>query len=512
MSKRVFILFLLLFTFFISPNLFAQNLGEQQLAVVDEALIDEADLLMQEIIASKRSLEAEEEHMNIGNQKDESFDDLENNAAFDDGESSFKGLEFLGGDGQVIDSAALDEQECLTCDLNTKEKPRTSDAKNSKADVTVKEERITLDFKESNLEEVFRLLSEIEDINILVDPLVKDLEVDLHLKEVTFDEALNLISNAYDLRTSKVGQSLFVSSYEKINSMNSVTKIIKLKNINAENAENLIRNVVESVVSDKEINALVMSGSPLQIEEAASIVKKVDVPQRQVLLATQVLEVNRDSLRETGIDWNDSSTINFQEIKRPAAADGSSVINGADSAFHIFRMAREPLKLQMVIKFLIENNKARILTNPKMTTVNGKEASLFIGDRIPYEITKVSGGTATTEVQFTEAGIKLTLTPSIIEDDYVVVTVAPEISFIYAWAGENEQYPWVRTREAKASVRVRQNETFILGGLISEEDKESIDKVPFLGDLPFIGKLFQFHQKTKDNKEIIITVTPHILD
>ena len=93
----------------------------------------------------------------------------------------------------------------------------------------------------------------------------------------------------------------------------------------------------------------------------------------------------------------------------------------------------------------------------------------------------------------------------------MVVSVSPEVSFIYAWRGANDQYPWVRTREARANVKVKNGEPFIVGGLISEEEKKNVYKVPFLGDIPVLGWIFKYEKTTTDVKEIIITVVPQIM-
>ena len=160
---------------------------------------------------------------------------------------------------------------------------------------------------------------------------------------------------------------------------------------------------------------------------------------------------------------------------------------------------------------LIQENKARVLSNPQITTLNEKTAEIFIGDSIPYEITSVTGGAASTEVRFVEAGIRLAITPSIIQDDFVVVEVKPEVSFIHTYRGADDQYPLVRTREASATVRIKNGEAFVLGGLLSDEDKTNVYRVPFVSRIPFIGKLFEYEHRTTDRKEIIITVVVEII-
>ncbi len=409
------------------------------------------------------------------------------------------------------------EAECLTCDLSDKsatkpELERVSEASKRFANLKGSGERMTIDFKESEMSKVFRLFSEWANTNIILDPELKDVMVTLHLKDVTLPEAMDIVFNSYGLKHAEIGDSIFVASADKINSMDAVTKTIRLRNVNAGNVEKLLKDVIKTSVADEELGTIVITGSPSQVAEAEALIKETDRPQKQVLLTTQVLEIKLTSGEQTGIDWSGSTSFAFQETDRPGVITGLGTVASAPQPFQIYRLARNALKFNMTINHLIESGKAKVLANPKISTVVGKEAHIFIGDVVPYEVTTISGGATSTEVRFTEAGVKLSLTPSIIEDDYVVVTVAPEVSSITGWRGENDQYPEVSTREAEASMRINNNETFVLGGLLSEEETLTNGKVPFLGDIPLMGALFRSKTKEFVRKEIIITVTPQIIN
>ncbi|RKY43442.1 MAG: hypothetical protein DRP80_05225 [Candidatus Omnitrophota bacterium] len=372
--------------------------------------------------------------------------------------------------------------------------------------------RIDLDFTQANIEDVLRVIGEGGGFNIVVDPSLKGKKIDLHVKNVTIDEALELIFNAYGLGSAKIGNSLFIATKEKIVQRALTNKVIKLENVRAESVADLLKDIVESVTSNKEMNSLVIIGTPSQIEEAEKIIAKLDIPQPQVLLATQVLEIDADALRELGIDWSDAITLSFQETKRPLGDIGEDTIpSSSGPLLKIFKFERTPIQFNTIIKMLETENKAKVLSNPRITTMNEKEAEIFIGDKVPYTITTVTGGVANTEVRFAEAGIRLKITPSIIEEDFVVVKIEPEVSYIYTWRGPEDQYPWIRTREATAYVRVRDSQPFILGGLISQEDKKNIYKVPLLSQVPIFGNLFKYEKTTSDDKEIIISVTPQIV-
>ena len=372
-----------------------------------------------------------------------------------------------------------------------------------------KDKRIDLDFDEVKLSDIFMTLGKAADVNVVIDPAYKSLLLDLHLKQVTLEEAFILIGNAYDLGFKRVSQSLYVTGKEKIKSENSVSKVLKLKNVSVKEAETLVEDLVDNISISEELNSIIVTGDPKMIQDVEAILYGIDKPQPQVILEAKIIEVNKDALKELGVDWQDEIRISSQEGGRPLDLDDDE--NPSSSIYRIARFQRTPLQFETAIKMLENQNKAKILSNPRVSTLNDKEAEIFVGDRLPYTVTNVAGGVVTTEVRWVEPGIRLTITPSIIEDDFVVIKVEPEVSFIFAFRGPNDEFPHVKTREATAFVRVEDRQPFVLGGLLSQEDKANLFKVPFLGDVPLLGNLFSYEQNTITDTELIITITPTIV-
>lgn len=369
---------------------------------------------------------------------------------------------------------------------------------------------IDLEFNQANLEDVLRIIAEAGGMNIVLDPMLMGKKIDLHLKKISIDEALEVLYNAYGLGSSNIGNNiLFISTQEKVKRGTTRTKIVELENINVEDAKALIGNLVNAVNLSKETNTLVIIGASDDINKAEKILKEVDIPQLQVVLEAKVVEINDDFLKELGVDWPDSITTSIQETKRPATL--GTTATSLDTPFQIYKLARNAVQFDMVLKMLEQKNKAKVLSSPRITTLNNKEAQIFIGDKIPYTITTVTGGAASTEVRFVEPGIRLKITPSIIEKDFVVIKIEPEVSYIYSWRGTGDQYPWVKAREATAYVRVKNNQPFVLGGLLSQEDKKNLYRIPLLGGIPILGNLFTYEKKIDYNTDLIITVIPTIL-
>ncbi len=417
----------------------------------------------------------------------------------------------------IIDEALRQEEQRRQDSITASQKPKSSKMMTLEPAVEriiqsgKGQERMNLEFEATSLGKVLNSIAEVAGINMVLDPELAEKKIDLHLKDVPAEEALSLIFSAHNLGSSPVGNSLYISHRDKIKKEASQVCLIKLENLSVENAQALIKDLAQVANISKEINTMTVMGTPDQISQVQEILKKADVPQSLVVMETKIIEINRDALKELGVDWSDALNINFQEAKRAADPADPLDDDSAKSAFKVFTIGRNALSFDASVKMLESKNLARILSNPRVTTLNNKEAEIFVGDRIPYTITTVTGGVASTEVRFSEPGIRLKITPSIIESGFVVIKIEPEVSYIYTWRGPDDQYPWIKTREATAYVRVKNNETFVLGGLLTNEDKQNLYQVPFLGKLPLLGNLFSYHKNTNTDSELIITVTPVVI-
>jgi len=169
----------------------------------------------------------------------------------------------------------------------------------------------------------------------------------------------------------------------------------------------------------------------------------------------------------------------------------------------------------VALDMLIHNGSARVLANPKIATLNGREASILIGSRIPYIISSTvfaGGGAAPTQrIEREEVGIKLRITPLINADGYITTEIQPEVSSVSGFTGENNALPIVATRQASTTVRLKDGSTVIIGGLLNEEKTTTVTKVPLLGSIPVIGYLFQHRSIDTSKRDLVIEVTPRIL-
>ena len=168
--------------------------------------------------------------------------------------------------------------------------------------------------------------------------------------------------------------------------------------------------------------------------------------------------------------------------------------------------------LLITLRALISEGKAKLVASPRISTLDNHEAVINIGSRIPYAVPVTTGSTTQWTVDYIDAGVKLKVTPRLGEGEFITASIQAEISSISEWrttaAGE---FPVITTRNARATLRVKDGETITVGGLLSESDHHNVSKIPVLGHLPLIGYLFQNMTVEKTKTEIVFLITPHII-
>jgi len=252
---------------------------------------------------------------------------------------------------------------------------------------------------------------------------------------------------------------------------------------------------------------LVLTGSPYSLALAKNLIAQLDVAEPLVVLDTEVLEIDENVQKQLGLKFPTAAlSTTYSELTPPAAASGS-----AAQLLSLQPLTRTPLTLGAELDFLITTNRARILEDPRITTFSGRTASLRAGETVNI-LTTTGGGTgtvATTQVQSFQTGVTLDITPVVNSDDYVTVSLHPSVN---TEAGiSSAGVPNIQTRDTTTTVGLHDGETIVVGGLIEDTDTRAVQKIPFLGDLPLIGKFFQDVGIDHTRNELIVTVTPHIV-
>jgi type II secretory pathway component GspD/PulD (secretin) len=275
---------------------------------------------------------------------------------------------------------------------------------------------------------------------------------------------------------------------------------------------------------DKSGNRLIIVTSPRIISEVQEVVDSMDRPVQQVMLEARIVEVSVDDLKNLGVDWdqlNHQGTVIVEGPKPAPTPDGVPpselpyIQKQSGQKFPVGPWSRQAMAFNVALDLVIHNGNGRVIANPRVATLNGKPANILVGQRIPYETSQTvfAGGAAspTVSVQREEVGIKLEITPLINADGYITTTISPEVSSIVGFVGRNGDLPQVSTRNATTTVRLKDGNSVIIGGLLAEETTTNITKVPLLGDVPVLGYLFQHKSETVRKTDLVIEVTPHIM-
>ncbi|MEA2721273.1 MAG: ral secretion pathway protein [Candidatus Eremiobacteraeota bacterium] len=364
----------------------------------------------------------------------------------------------------------------------------------------VRSERFTLDARDVDLADVIRLLGARSGHNVVADGSVKPQRVTLRLKDVTFDEALSALLTAYGLQTHRDGRILFVGDGASMNrrfpgeaaSGGAVaTESIPLRNLRASDAVKALRSAVPdgALIAEDRRNAIVVSGSADLHATVRALLHDLDAPGRQVMIEVRVADVQ---------PVNDTTNVGVQ-------FGGTGYGSGALAQFP-YALTKGAIAVNAQIDALVQRGHASILAQPRIATLNNREASLLIGEQ--YPVVTVNQQTGFPSVQTIDVGVRLRLTPTIGADGSITAEFHPEYSQII---GFNNNFPIVANRKVDATLRVRDGETIVLGGLFQDVDSETITKFPVLGDLPVLGAFFRNRQTTHNKDEVVFFITPHVL-
>lgn len=274
------------------------------------------------------------------------------------------------------------------------------------------------------------------------------------------------------------------------------------------------------VLVDRATNTLLFYGTEAEALSVREIIAALDVAPKQVSLEARVVAVSKQAAKELGVDWAWSALPHYPRVRRND--NGSWEVSernagtGGTSAPGIIRFGRGPEGLPYefyyaaTIRALITDGRAKMLARPNITTVQGHEAVINIGAEVPVPRVSTSNSVTTSGIEYREAGIILRYTPRVTADGNIVARVHTEVS-TPVYVDELKAYRFQK-RSADTTVRLRNGETMVIGGLIDSDESRSLAKIPFLGDLPILGAFFRSARTSKTETELMIFLTAHVLD
>lgn len=321
-------------------------------------------------------------------------------------------------------------------------------------------------------------------------------------------------TNASGLPVDQPGSAAGMGGVEVVSLKAAVPGLNGAPSTSATDIATTVQQALSSQAPDLKITVppnstqLILTGSPYSIKLAKDLIAQLDVAQPLVVLDTEVLEVDEQVAKNLGLQFQQpvvSST--FTEI-----APAPDPFTGSTPALmRLHGIGRTPLTVGLQLNLLIQNGNARILSDPRITTISGRTASIRAGDTISI-LTTTGGGAgtvATTQLQSFQTGVTLDITPVVNAGGFISVTIHPTVNNL---SGILNGVPQISTRDTTTTVDLKEDQTLVIGGLIEDSVNRTQGRIPVLGDLPLVGHIFRSESVNKQRNELIITVTPHILN
>ncbi|WP_036252726.1 secretin N-terminal domain-containing protein [Massilia sp. BSC265] len=376
---------------------------------------------------------------------------------------------------------------------------------------------ISLEFRDAPLKQIFEVISRHAGLNFVFDKDVKaDQRSSIFLKNSTVEAAVYYLLMTNQLERQVMdGNTILIypNVAAKLKEYQEMTvKTFFLANAEAKSIANTFKTILKSrdVVVDEKLNLVILRDSPEAVRVATQLVALQDVPEPEVMLEVEVLEIKRSRMVDLGISW--PSSVSFAPL---ATIDGDPV-----SIDQLRGLNRGNVGVISDLTATVNANKtdgdSNILANPRIRVRNKEKAKVVIGDKIPNISTTISsgvGGFASESVNYIDVGLTLNVEPTIYLNNEVGIRISLEVSTLGDSVTTRSGTVAYRigTRSATTFLQLKDGENQVLAGLISNEDRSSGSKVPGIGDLPIVGRLFGSTRDTSDRTEIVLSITPRLV-
>ena len=381
---------------------------------------------------------------------------------------------------------------------------------------------VTLQFRDANLKMVLEAISRTTGVNILLDKDVRnDIKVTIFIKDTPVEETLDLILLQNQLEKRVLGENtVLIYPFNPAKSKDYQELKVRrfaLTNADPKQVQNMIKTIIKTkdIFVDEKTNALVIRDTPQAIRLAEKMVAAMDQPDPEVLLEVEVMDISRDRELDLGLDFPTDVTWSLPVSKLSDWKHRSSNnVNLSTTNKAGFGVTLQALK---------KDGDTTDLATPRLRVRNKEKAKILIGERLAVITSQANGsvptGVTTTtpifnqSIQYIEAGIKLEVEPTIRLDGEVSIKLNLEVSTpTQVTTGDPNLVAYnVTTNNVTTALSIRDGETQLMGGLIRATDSQNASKIPGLGDMPLLGRLFGIQQDKNNKHEIVLAITPHIV-
>lgn len=406
-------------------------------------------------------------------------------------------------------------------------------------------EKLSLNFQDIDVRSVLQLIADFTDLNLVASDTVQG-NITLRLQNVPWDQALDLVLKTRGLDKRKVGNVLLVAPADEIaarerQELEAKQQIAELAPLrrevvqlnyakasdiaklfeDADSKGSLEKDARGKIIFDDRTNSLIAYLTQERLDELRRIVGQLDISVRQVMVEARIVEANVDFDKELGVEWRGLSlgdnnwvaggTNSLEKGTDPLEFQAGNFVDlgaaGRTAGINLGFITDNTL-LDLELSAMEKTGNGEVISQPKVVTSDKETAKILKGTKIPYPEASSSGASATA---FAEAYLSLEVTPQITPDNRVIIEVKvnkDDADFTNRVNGT----PSIKTNEVNAKVLVNDGETIVIGGIFSNTQTSAVDKVPLLGDMPFIGRLFR-RDLVKDTKsELLVFLTPRIMN
>ena len=394
---------------------------------------------------------------------------------------------------------------------------------------------ITLKFQNARTKEVFEVLARAGGVNFMFDKDLRDDPVTIFLKDSTFEEALNLILAMQNLFMRRVGTDTILiipKSKQKIDQYQDLMiRTFYISNGKAKDLVNLLRTMLESkrIYVNEELNAIVIRDTPDKVRLADRIINSNDRKPGEVVFEIEVVEVDKTKSDAFGLNFakQAGAAVVPPDLANPTFPGPNTVLftwrqlQSLNPTSYLFT-----LPTSVLLDFLRSESNAKTLANPRLRVVNNKLAKINIGDKVPIllsttnTIPGIVPGTVPTQstitsIEYKDVGVKLSVEPNIHLNAEVTLKLQLEVTrlgdLITLQSNPLIQQFKFGTRTAETILTLKDGESVVIGGLLQDEDRTTISKVPGLGDVPIMGWLFKNSTRNTVRTDVILAITPRIV-
>jgi type IV pilus assembly protein PilQ len=381
---------------------------------------------------------------------------------------------------------------------------------------------LTLDLDEASLPEAIRLVAHFLHQNVMISPLVQG-DATLHLQHANAKEALMLLLTSHGLAAWPEGNVMLIAPREELikrkeeaqkwqvlsdESAPLITRLWEIKYAKAEDIARLLQDEHSSLISkrgrvsvDARTNIICIQEISTRLLDIERVIKRLDVPVKQILIEARLASVDDDFERELGVDF---------AVKQSAESNSGMVGKLATTVPGRYSLAVAKLAdgslLDIKLSALENAGRAELISRPSLFTSNQQTAFIEAGEEVPYQETSESGGTA---IVFKKAVLGLKVTPQVLPGNWVLLQL--QINQDRPSSKMVQGMPTISTRQIVTNVLVKAGQTIVLGGIYENNNENAEQRVPFLSKVPVLGELFKQRLTRQSKRELLIFVTPNIM-